>query len=243
PEMECLLSVLDQKDIPWVTVQRVHHRVHYNYVAANNYSAGRLVGECFLALGYQRVLLLDAQPMPLDSELQKFTGLLSAYLAANVPVIQTQLLVCEDVLEETAYQKISTYLKNNSIPQGIFARGDSLAIGAVRACRDAGLSIPDDVSIVGSTGLDVSAFCNPPLTVASQPMGAIGHAVASMLLNMIETGQRRVAGQTINCTIDLRESLKITPEVTRLIQSQEQEIVPCHGHEVNSSSKPLVLKT
>jgi DNA-binding LacI/PurR family transcriptional regulator len=69
---------------------------------------------------------------------------------------------------------------------GIICASDPLALGAVRATRRAGLSVPDDVSVVG---FDDSAFMNctePPLTTVRQPIEALGRAAVTMLVNQID---------------------------------------------------------
>jgi DNA-binding LacI/PurR family transcriptional regulator len=69
---------------------------------------------------------------------------------------------------------------------GIICASDPLALGAIRAVRRAGLSVPDDVSVVG---FDDSAFMNctdPPLTTVRQPIEALGRAAVTLLVNQIE---------------------------------------------------------
>jgi DNA-binding LacI/PurR family transcriptional regulator len=69
---------------------------------------------------------------------------------------------------------------------GIVCASDPLALGAIRAARRAGLTVPGDVSVVG---FDDSAFMNctdPPLTTVRQPIEAIGRAAVAMLVSQIE---------------------------------------------------------
>jgi DNA-binding LacI/PurR family transcriptional regulator len=69
---------------------------------------------------------------------------------------------------------------------GIICGSDPLALGAIRAARRAGLSVPDDISVVG---FDDSAFMNctePPLTTVRQPIEALGRAAVTLLVNQIE---------------------------------------------------------
>jgi Transcriptional regulators len=69
---------------------------------------------------------------------------------------------------------------------GIVCASDPLALGAIRAARRAGLSVPGDVSVIG---YDDSAFMHctdPPLTTVRQPIEAIGRAAVAMLIGQIE---------------------------------------------------------
>jgi DNA-binding LacI/PurR family transcriptional regulator len=69
---------------------------------------------------------------------------------------------------------------------GVICASDVLALGAIRAVRRAGLSVPDDVSVVG---YDDSAFMNctdPPLTTVRQPIESMGKAAVALLVNQME---------------------------------------------------------
>ena len=61
-----------------------------------------------------------------------------------------------------------------------------MAIGAMRALRDAGRRIPEDCSVIAIDGLELSAYIEPPLTTLCQPMTAMGEASVEILLDIIE---------------------------------------------------------
>jgi LacI family transcriptional regulator len=67
----------------------------------------------------------------------------------------------------------------------LFAHSDLIAFGAMRELRLAGLSIPDDVSVVGYDDLPVAAYVDPPLTTVHQPMEELGALAASLLLDQL----------------------------------------------------------
>jgi LacI family transcriptional regulator, repressor for deo operon, udp, cdd, tsx, nupC, and nupG len=82
-------------------------------------------------------------------------------------------------------QAATTRLLRHGIT-GVICGSDVLALGAVRAVRRAGLSVPGDVSVVG---YDDSAFMNctdPPLTTVRQPIESMGKAAVALLVNQIE---------------------------------------------------------
>ena len=67
----------------------------------------------------------------------------------------------------------------------LFAIADSMAIGAMRALRDAGRRIPEDCSVIAIDGLELSAYIEPPLTTLCQPMEEMGRRSAQILLGML----------------------------------------------------------
>ena len=65
---------------------------------------------------------------------------------------------------------------------------DTVAVGAIRALKDLGRSVPEDISIVGFDGIDISRFMLPRLTTVEQPVGEIARRSVNLLLDMMEKG-------------------------------------------------------
>lgn len=75
-------------------------------------------------------------------------------------------------------------------PDAIFGTNDPKAIGAMRAVKDFGLKVPDDISIVGFDDSDVAAFLDPPLTTVAQPFYEMGVKACERIIRMIESKRR-----------------------------------------------------
>ncbi|HYE57209.1 MAG TPA: substrate-binding domain-containing protein, partial [Rhodothermales bacterium] len=76
-------------------------------------------------------------------------------------------------------------IRENRLPDALFAASDLQALGALSALQDAGLSAPDDVALVGFDDVRVAAFAR--LSTIRQPMYEMGHAAAERLLERLET--------------------------------------------------------
>ncbi|ELS50637.1 putative LacI family transcription regulator [Streptomyces viridochromogenes Tue57] len=77
-------------------------------------------------------------------------------------------------------------LAHDSSLTAVFAANDDMAIGLIRALADAGLRVPDDVSVVGFDDIPVSAYVTPPLTTVRQPFDAVAHEGLRLLVQAIE---------------------------------------------------------
>jgi DNA-binding LacI/PurR family transcriptional regulator len=75
-------------------------------------------------------------------------------------------------------------------PTAIFAANDVSAFGVMDAVRDAGLRIPDDMSVVGFDDIPDAQWTNPPLTTVRQPMRDMGRQATRMLLGTIDEPDR-----------------------------------------------------
>jgi DNA-binding LacI/PurR family transcriptional regulator len=215
-ESEELTAYLDQVDLPWMTINPIDFRSHHNFVTADNLAGGRTVGRCFVHLGYRRVVVLHTDEMRRISPLEKITGLYQGYLENSVSTKEIELICCQDQEEVSGYEAMREHLKHHAPPQGLFATGDSLAIGAMRACQEAGLRIPEDMGVVGSTGVPISQLrSDPPLAELCQPVNEIGRQVALCLLEMVRGGVRRISGRRVPCPFVPRSSLAVPPALQR----------------------------
>jgi DNA-binding LacI/PurR family transcriptional regulator len=76
-------------------------------------------------------------------------------------------------------------------PTAIFATSDAIALGLIEAAYEAGIVIPDELSMVGFDDIDVAAFMIPPLTTVSQAGVEMGRTAAQLLFEMIDQGRHR----------------------------------------------------
>ena len=96
-------------------------------------------------------------------------------------------------------------------PTAVFARNDFTAIGAMTAIKEAGLSIPNDLAIVGFDDIPMATHTVPPLTTVRQPMRLQGQLAAEMLLRRIGDEDISTRNERIlNCELIIRESTVVS---------------------------------
>lgn len=83
------------------------------------------------------------------------------------------------------------------IPDAVLCHGDPLALGVLAALQEHGLPVPEDVSVIGGTGLDLSETPCPMLTRVRQPLEELGEAMARMLSRRLQTKGEPVAGRVL----------------------------------------------
>lgn len=209
-----LIKEFESRDLPWVTINPASAQETRNFVAADNHGGGRKVGLIFAQCGFDDVLVLSVNPQVATSDLEKVSGFFQGFIESGRSTQGVRTVACNGWQEMDSYRMVRQLLSEKYRPQAIFATGDMLATGAIHALRDAGLSVPRDVSVVGATGLTHSEHFDPPLTVLRQPMQEIGHEAAMMLRQMISEGTRKYAARRIPCELILRESLAL-PDAVR----------------------------
>ena len=110
---------------------------------------------------------------------------MKALIERNVNIDET-LTVEGDFTEGGGYHAMKQLLPAK--PDAIFAASDIMAIGAMRAAREAGLRIPDDIAFIGFDDLPIATLSDIKLTTVRQPVLQLGSKAVEVLLDMIENG-------------------------------------------------------
>jgi DNA-binding LacI/PurR family transcriptional regulator len=172
--------LLRSRGIPAVLFNAAIDNLGFPCAATDDMTATGQAYTHLASLGHQQIGLLvgPTDHMPSRRKLAAFTELAARTPGAHAPV-EHALFSLE------GGQAATTRLLRHGIT-GVICGSDVLALGAIRAVRRAGLSVPGDVSVVG---YDDSAFMNctdPPLTTVRQPIEAMGKAAVALLVNQIE---------------------------------------------------------
>jgi DNA-binding LacI/PurR family transcriptional regulator len=161
-------------------------------VSVDNVAAAMLATDHLTALGHRRIGFLSG-PLRTSSRLHRFEGYRAALAAAEVPF--DRALVWEgdfgpgfgDVEgAELGRRGTRALLQLAQPPTAIFAINDMYALGAYAGARDAGLAIPDDLSIVGFDDIFFASLASPPLTTVRQPLREMLDQAVALLIRRVE---------------------------------------------------------
>src|SRR4051794_1941788 len=97
-----------------------------------------------------------------------------------------ELVAYGDFYADSGYAAATALLALEERPTAIFAASDMMALGVLRAAAEAGLRVPDDVSLVGFDDMQLVGHVQPPLTTVRQDKGGLGATAASALLNLVD---------------------------------------------------------
>ncbi len=166
-------------------------------IAVDNTQATFVALRHLVTLGHKRIAFFKGHHGSLDTEL-RWRGVLSAASSLGIevdPKLTTQLQ--RDVphpgpsVPEEGYVNAQKLLQAGQFT-ALFAFNDISAIGAIRAFRDAGLRVPEDVSVVGFDDIQAAAYLTPRLTTVRQPLLQMGEMAASQLLLRIANHRKKM---------------------------------------------------
>ena len=142
---------------------------------------------------------------------------------------------CAARAPEYAYPFVKELLGRKRTFSALFAFNDNSAIAAISALQDAGLRVPEDVSVIGFDDIQLASYSNPTLTTVRQPLQKMGEIAARTLLDRIENRSEYVAEIAIEPELIVRQSTGPAPtQYTSFKISGSKRRGPNHGRGASS---------
>jgi LacI family transcriptional regulator len=174
-------KLLDDR-FPFVMVGR-HPDEQVSYVDVDNVAAARMAVEHLIRMGHQRIGTITG-PMNMPWSEDRLDGYRQALEANRIPVQDD--LIAEGDLTEAHGTLAAQRLLPLSVT-AIFAASDIVAVGALKAIRDADLRVPQDVALIGFDDVPIASAVEPALTTVRQPIERMGSMAADLLLSLLES--------------------------------------------------------
>lgn len=195
--------------LPMVTISCPHEQECVTNIVLNHRRAAELAFDHLTGLGHRKIAVIKGQTFSSDTE-ARWQAIRHAAQRAKVtlhPRLVTQL-EGDGPGHDTGYFAAQQLLLSRMPFTALFAFNDVSAIGAIRALREAGLRVPQDVSVVGFDDVQSAAFQNPGLTTVRQPLRAMGTLAAETLVRQIARGGGMAPSKqvTIDPELVVRES-------------------------------------
>ncbi len=200
---DCLVPPLaEDGDIPFVVAGRPMTEVDVNYVDVDNVAGAYNAVTHLIQMDRKRVATITG-PLNTAAGTDRKRGYERALKAHGVDLDEA-LIAFGDFTGISSYYAMKRLLKHR--PDAVFVASDSMALEAMRAIREAGLSIPEDIAIVGYDDLPPATRANPPLTTVRQPIHRCGIALVDVLLDVIENGQEHTRQVVYDTELIVRSS-------------------------------------
>lgn len=188
-----LFREIEQQGVPYVLIDRQFPGLVANFVGGDDDEIGYLATKHLLDIGKRRIGHIAGPPVSTSfSRLEGYKkALAERHLVPARGYVEEQKT--GDVgAERAGYRSMKRLLKLNPVPDGVFCHNDAVAIGAIRAIREAGLSIPNDIAVIGCGNISYADLLSPSLSSVDQGAKSIGERAARLALNLLEnTGEQR----------------------------------------------------
>lgn len=153
-------------------------------VAIDDKSIGRAVTQHLIDIGRKRIAHISFSSFKIFAADQRKLGYLDALGQAGLTVREDNIVEAHFSMQ-SGYDAMQNLLALKRRPDAVFASSDAVAIGAMAAIQDAGLSLPTDIALASVDDISAAAFCRPPLTTISSKPYETGVAAADMLISLM----------------------------------------------------------
>lgn len=175
-------------DFPIVLVDSFHPEL--DSITVQNEQGALIATEHLLALGHRRIAMIDGQLKSSPAQ-DRLDGYKAALAKADIG-FDTRYLIISDIVagqdgfnRESGYRAMQRLLAlGDERPSAVFVSSDIQAAGAMRAIQQAGLNVPDDISVIGFDDVEIAEYLD--LTTVRQPMYQMGELAVRQLLSRIE---------------------------------------------------------
>ncbi|TAK03033.1 MAG: LacI family transcriptional regulator [Chloroflexota bacterium] len=152
-------------------------------VDVDNEASARLAVDHLLELGHRRIACITNAALSYTAAADRLAGYRQALATAGVGSVPE--LVEAGAFDSASGHRAMTLILERGRPDAVFVASDVVALGAIGALREAGLRVPDDVSVVGFDDIPLAAYFDPPLTSIRIPAHDLGLAAGNALLDRI----------------------------------------------------------
>jgi len=189
-----------------VIVDREISGLMADLVMTDNRQGGYQATSYLLGLGHRRIACI-AGPSPLTPSADRVAGYGKALCEAGVP-LDKGLVLTGDFQSRSGHAAMQTLLKLAERPTAVFTCNDMMAMGAICAIQQAGLRVPDDVSVVGFDDITLASFTCPPLTTVAQAKHEMGVLAFELLSQRMQDGELAPRRELLETELVIRGSCR-----------------------------------
>lgn len=201
---EELAEILRGMPMPKVVVDREVSGVDADFIEADHDRGGYLATKYLLGLGHRDIACVSG-PMHLVPSRDRVAGYQRALQEAGIAV-NSHFLVHSDFTSEGGYTAFKHLLGLAHRPTAVFAGNDLMAFGGMCAANEAGVRVPEDLSVIGYDDIALASFSTPRLTTMAQPKYEMGETIARILVERIQGGHQPVRREMFKPVLVERQS-------------------------------------
>ena len=182
------LEELGTYGVPIVLLCRPPSAMAFSGVSVDNFQGGMLVGSYLIRLGHRIIGHLTG-PRYHGNLTERTSGFMKA-AEANRRV--KPIVIHGRHNYQSGYEMAKKLLAQHRHVTAVCAANDAIAFGVIRAVFEAGLSIPEDISLIGFDNVELASIVRPPLTTVDQPKYEMGQAAVEILLRLAAHPENRI---------------------------------------------------
>lgn len=200
------LKKLEEVDVPAVLMGELGDSNLYSVDVDNRLAAKKAV-DYLLELGHTRIACISNAPPSYSASPDRVLGYKDALIAAGIPP-DDELIRYADFDPQSGFNCMQSLLASGKEFTAVFVASDNVAMGAKSALREAGLRIPDDVSLIGFDDIPWAKYSDPPLTTIRLPAQSLASEACLLLLDLMQGLEREEQRLVLDTELVVRKSCR-----------------------------------
>jgi LacI family transcriptional regulator len=197
------LKEVVESDIPCVLVDIPVHSNSVGYVTTDNALGAKKAVEHLASLGHKHIGMINGHEDAFVSQ-ERLNGYREALKECGFS-FRSEWVVSGNFEEKKAEKAARELINRHKEVTAIFCASDLMALGALKACKELGLHVPKEMSIVGYDNIVLASYSSPNLTTVGQEVYQIGYEAADLLIEMLE-GKETNMKRYLDTKLIIRES-------------------------------------
>ncbi|MGE5584581.1 MAG: LacI family DNA-binding transcriptional regulator [Bacillota bacterium] len=199
-----IIEEVASSGIPTVLIDIPHEGPRMTYVTSDNIGGARSAVEHLISLAHRRIAYIDGHTPSAISE-GRFLGYKQALSDHGLP-LDPRLVAGGNFTEDGGRIAMKRILEASPDITAVFAASDLMAIGAMKALREAGRRVPRDVAVVGFDDIEAASYVRPTLSTVKQQGEVMGRSAAREALKLISNPSRKPKRIVLPTELVVRES-------------------------------------
>jgi len=154
------------------------------FIDIDNIKSAEIAVSHLVSLGHKDVAMITNASLNYDSSKDRYEGFRNVLKKNNI-ALHEEWVFLGDRTPESGYEAMRQLLARKSRPTAVFIASDTVALGAMNACYEKNIKVPDELAIVGFDDITLARYVIPPLTTIHLPAYSLGLGAASMLIQQL----------------------------------------------------------
>ncbi len=202
---DLIYSIVARKEMGVVSAWEYTPEYPISCVGFDNYGAARKMTRYLISLGHRRIGLITGPTSASKRVMRRLEGYKDALEDAGIPFDSRYVIHTYPSLVE-GRGAATRMIETDPQPTAIFAASDALAIGVLKALRDLGVRVPEQVSVCGFDNTDIASYCTPTVSTVAVPAHEMGLKAAQCLLRHAEDPDCDVRKYCLDTELIIRDS-------------------------------------
>lgn len=203
---EAEIELLTSLDIPFILLSTKTNRKNTPYIKVDDFSAAYTAVNYLIENNHRIIGMAGANPVDPIAGTPRINGYIQALTDHGIKV-DLNLIKAGDFSFESGKEAMQQFIEDNAPITAVFCASDETALGIISICFENGISVPDDISLVGYDNSTISYMSIPPLTTVSQPFYKMGREGCLKLIGSIQN-KTEIESEVIPHDLVVRQSVK-----------------------------------